>query len=133
MPVRETTVTAAPLGRHGFAPPLPPETDWLAAIVAVATTVGLVTGIWSWFHAASGIQGEPGTLLVMVACVLILVGLLVVLLTGSRGIRVLFDWLILIGAALTALAAWFLMSWVLMGAMIVAAVVQAIRLARPRH
>lgn len=104
--------------------------DWL---LTAAAAVGLFASIQAWFDWRSGIQGEPGTLLVIAACALILFGLAVTAMVDRGGIRRLFQWLILLGAVLTALAAWFLMSWVLLGSMIVAALAQIVRMTRARH
>lgn len=103
--------------------------DWL---LTAAAAVGLFAAIQAWFDWRSGIQGEPGTLLVIAACALILFGLAVTTMLDRGWVRRLFQGLILIGAVLTALAAWFLMAWVVMGAMIVATLTQIARIARPR-
>ena len=52
-----------------------------------------------------------------------------VLVTPRRWVRRLFEGLILLGAVLTGIAAWFLMGWWLLGAMVVATLAQLIRLA----
>lgn len=101
---------------------------WADAILLLAAAVGLFVSMWNWFDRHSGIQGEPGTMLVIVACGLILFGLAVTVSTASRGVYRLFQWLILLGTVLTAIAAWFLMSWILMWAMVVATVAQIVRM-----
>ena len=123
--------TTEPRRRGGATkPPLIGSVAWPDWLLTAAAAVGLFASIQAWFDWRSGIQGEPGTLLVIAACALILFGLAVTLMVGRDGIRRLFQWLILLGTVLTALAAWFLMSWVLLGAMIIATLAQILRLKR---
>lgn len=104
---------------------------WPDVVLALAAAVGLFASISDYFDRLSGIQHEPGTLLVIAACGLILLGLAVVLTTTSRAVMLVFQWLILLGTTLTAIAGWFLMSWILTGAMVVATIAQVIRMAAP--
>ena len=103
--------------------------DWADVLLTAAAAVGLYVSIRNYFDRLSGIQGEPGTLLVIVACGLLLLGLAVTVTATSRGVLVTFQWLILLGAVLTALAGWFLMSWTLTVAMVVATGAQILRMA----
>lgn len=109
-----------------------PREVWPEVVLMLAAAIGLFAAMHAYFDRSSGIQGEPGTLLVIIACALILFGLAVTAATDAGTVRRVFQWLIIVGAVLTALAAWFLMSWVLMVAMIVAAVAQIVRMARTR-
>ena len=115
--------------RPTVVPPRRLPTGWPDYLLTAAAAVGLFVSIHDWFDRMSGIQKEPGTMLVIVACGLILAGLWVVLVTPRRWVRRLFEGLILLGAVLTGIAAWFLMSWWLLGAMVVATLAQLIRLA----
>ncbi|MBV0893198.1 hypothetical protein KTN05_15395 [Paracoccus sp. Z118] len=105
--------------------------EWADVLLTAAAAAGLYVSIRNYFDRLSGIQGEPGTLLVIVACGLLLFGLAVTVTTTSRGVLVTFQWLILLGAVLTALAGWFLMSWTLTVAMVVATGAQILRIALP--
>lgn len=67
-------------------------------------------------------------MLVIIACALILIGLVVALESHSRGLRRLFNALVMLATILTAVAGWFLMLWPLVGAMIVAAIAQMLRM-----
>lgn len=107
------------------------DLGWADALLTAAATGGLYVSIWNYFDRLSGISNEPGTLLVIIACGLILTGLAVTVSTSSRGLQRVFHWLILLGTVLTALAGWFLMSWTLTGAMVLAAIAQIFRMAAP--
>lgn len=116
------------------APAAPPlrlgSVSWVDWLLLLAAGVALFAAIQAWFDWRSGIQGEPGTMLVIVASALLLFGQGVTDVVRRGWIRRLFQGLILLGAILTALAAWFLMNWVVTAAMIVAALAQVFRMMR---
>ena len=55
-------------------PPRRLPTGWPDYLLTAAAAVGLFVSIHDWFDRMSGIQKEPGTMLVIVACGLILAG-----------------------------------------------------------
>jgi hypothetical protein len=103
-------------------------------LMIAAALVGLAVSAYNYFDPQSGIEGEPGTILVIVASAILAISAW--LLTGhklrSRFARGFFTTGLLIGIAGTAFAGYMLHSQVLVIAMIVALVGWLVYLFAPR-
>ncbi|MBD8064229.1 hypothetical protein IC608_01900 [Devosia sp. PTR5] len=84
------------------------------AIVAIAAAIGLAVALYYYFMPLTGITGAPGTLLVIVSSLLLLIDG-VILWFAPRGFLFGLLWVLgLLGAIGTLVAGWFLHAWWLM-------------------
>lgn len=93
------------------------------ALVVVPALVGVALGAVAYFapFGATGVEGTPGALLALIGAVAVTLGGLLAMASGPRSRwRGLLNALIALGAALTALAAWFLMQYPFAVAMLLA-------------
>jgi len=74
--------------------------------------VGVVLGAIAWFKPETGVDGTPGALLALVGALLVVIGSLLTMTSRLSG-RAAWTLKALtgLGAALTAIAAWFLMQY----------------------
>jgi hypothetical protein len=89
----------------------------LLALGAAVAAAGLAS--WALFAPETGVTGTAGVVLALVGSLAVGLGVLLLLRPGRRLRRVLVP-LVVLAAALTALAGWFLMQWGLAVAMLVA-------------
>lgn len=84
-------------------------------LLIVATVLALVDAIYNYYSPANGIHGTEGALLVIISTVLQLIAALLIAGRWLRGwVWGLFEILILLDLAGTALAAYLLEAWVLL-------------------
>jgi len=106
-------------------------------LVLLPALVAAVLGGIAYIRPDSGVDGTGGALLALAGAAAVAVGALLAMLPGVRGgLLGLLDALLLLGAALTALAAWFLMQDAFAIAMALAALGLLLALAfrsRPRR
>ena len=90
--------------------------------LAALAVVGLAAAVYSYFTPATGIDGAPGTLLVIVSTLLLAGAALVIGLVAGlpRWGRVMLLVLCLLDVIGTGVAAYFLQAWVLLSAMVLA-------------
>lgn len=91
----------------------------LFALLSALT--GVVLGGIAWWKPESGVDGTPGALLALAGAVFVAIGVLLALtwqLSASLG--PVLNALTGLGAALTAIAAWFLMQYAFAAAMVLA-------------
>lgn len=101
------------------------------ALFLLASAVGLAAAVYGYATPLTGITGSLGALVVICSsAALVLAGVLLLVLR-SRGLRVTFEVLALLGIVGTAAAAWFLHSWILVGAMAVALVALVVAMTAP--
>jgi quinoprotein glucose dehydrogenase len=92
-------------------------------LAALAAFGGVVLGGYAWMVEGTGVDGTPGALLALVGAVAVWLASLALAVPGLRGwLRGLIRFLAILGAVLTAVAAWFLMQNLFAGAMALAAV-----------
>jgi len=103
-------------------------------LVLLPALVAALLGGMAYIRPDSGVDGTGGALLALIGAAAVAVGAALAMLPGVRGwLRGLLDALLFIGAALTALAAWFLMQDAFAIAMALAALGVLVALAlRPR-
>ncbi|WP_176559456.1 hypothetical protein [Rubellimicrobium roseum] len=104
-------------------------------LVLLPATVSAVLGGAAYIRPDSGVDGTGGALLALAGAVAVAVGALIALTAVLRGaLRGVLDALLFLGAALTAVAAWFLMQDAFAAAMALAALGVLIAvLLRPRR
>ncbi|EPX87656.1 hypothetical protein ruthe_00362 [Rubellimicrobium thermophilum DSM 16684] len=88
---------------------------------ALAALAGSALAAMAFLGPETGVEGTSGALLALVGALVVALGAGLALWRGLRGFwRILLDGFLLIAAALTALAAWFLMQPLLAAAMVLA-------------
>jgi quinoprotein glucose dehydrogenase len=85
------------------------RTRWAYALVAAPAALGVVLGGLAYFGADTGVDGTGGALLALIGAVAVTVAALVSMMPLARGLRLTLNVLLVLGAILTALAAWMLM------------------------
>ncbi len=94
------------------------------ALAAVPALAGAGLGAWAYLVEETGVTGTPGALLALVGAVAVALGALLAAVPALRGgLLTLLEVLVVVGALLTALAAYFLMQFLMCGAMLLAAAV----------
>lgn len=107
--------------------PMPPteihaaraRSELVANLMAVPAVIALAMIIYDYVTRSSGIAGTPGAALVIAGTAALTVASLIVGRLHDGALRTTLTVLILIGAVLTLVAAWFLQSGVVMTAMVV--------------
>lgn len=90
--------------------------ELIANIMAIPAVLALGIAIFDFFWRGSGISGTAGAGLAIFGCAALTFAAILIGRLGPGALRTTFVVLILIGAVLTALAAWFLESgWVMAG------------------
>lgn len=83
---------------------------YLVVLVPALVGTALAVAAYSAPFGTTGVGGTPGALLALLGAGAVFLGALLAMSPGLRGwLRRLLDVLLLVGSALTALAAWFLM------------------------
>jgi quinoprotein glucose dehydrogenase len=97
-------------------------------LLSAATALGLIVSIFNYFWTGNGIHGTEGALLVVVSTLLQLIAA-VWLLRGTLhgGLKWLFEALILLDLAGTALAAYLLEAWILLAIAAIGFLMQLVR------
>lgn len=95
----------------------PLATKWPHALAAAFAGAGAVLGATAYFRAESGVDGTTGALLALSGSLAVAIAALVCLAQLPRGVYVTLNVLLLLGALLTAVAAWMLMQYLFAGAM----------------
>jgi quinoprotein glucose dehydrogenase len=96
-------------------------TRWAYALVAAPAALGVVLGGLAYFGADTGVDGTVGALLAFIGAVAVTVAALIAMAPLPRGVRVTLNILLVLGAILTALAAWMLMQPLFAAAMVASA------------
>jgi quinoprotein glucose dehydrogenase len=81
----------------------------LQILVVLAALVGAVLGFYAWFFEGTGVTGTGGALLAFAGALAVWAGAMLLVFAKRGWARGLLLLLVGLGAALTALAAWFLM------------------------
>jgi len=92
-------------------------------IVAVLAAVGAALGLWAYLTSTSGVDGTSGALIAFLGALAVALGALVALMDLPRWAQITLDVLLVLGAVLTAVAAWFLMQTFFTIVMALAAIV----------
>lgn len=92
--------------------------ELVANIMAVPAGIGLIIAVVDFLRRGSGIAWTTGAGLAIFGCAALVMAAVLVGRLRSGGLRTTFTVLILLGAVLTGLAAWFLESQLVLGAMV---------------
>lgn len=104
--------------KTGTAAPNRAQEELVANIMAIPAGLALIVAVVEFFRRSSGISWTTGAGLAIFGSAALLLAALLVGRLRAGGLRTTFTILILIGAVLTALAAWFLESQLVLIAML---------------
>jgi quinoprotein glucose dehydrogenase len=102
-------------------------------LVAAFAAAGLILAALAYFGTATGVDGTTGALLALLGSLAVTVAALVCLARLPRGVNITLDVLLLVGALLTAFAAWMLMQYLFAAAMVLSFLTLVAAISMPRR
>jgi quinoprotein glucose dehydrogenase len=108
-------------------------TRWPYALVAAFAAAGSILAALAYFGTASGVDGTTGALLGLLGALAVTIAALVCLAELPRGVTITLDVLLLLGAVLTAFAAWMLMQYLFAAAMVLSLLALVAAISMPRR
>lgn len=102
-------------------------------MAAAFAAAGITFAALAYFGTASGVDGTTGALLALLGSLAVTVAALVCLAELPHGVNITLNVLLLLGAVLTAFAAWMLMQYLFAAAMVLSFLALVAAISMPRH